>query len=99
MAQSILTHTGHVAPRRSVRRLTDQEMKKETEIAKRLNFDKLINDKLGDSMSLPSKENIPSFPDSSDPSSNMEENDEEEPLELIDGDPVFLSLKIHSVML
>ena len=88
MAQSILTHTGSVAPRRSVRRLTLEELKKGTEIAKRENFDKIIKEKFGDSMTLLSTENTSSVVDSSDFTYDTREDDEDEPLGWIDGNPI-----------
>ena len=88
MAQNMLTHTGYVAPRRSVRRLTQEEVEKETEIAKRINFDNIIRGKLGDSMTLPPNETKPSVIDSSDFTYDTREDDEDEPLGWIDGDPI-----------
>ena len=49
MAQNVLSFTGHVLPRRSVRKLTLVEMEKESEKAKRLDFDVKIKSLLGDS--------------------------------------------------
>ena len=64
MYQSVLTFTSHVAPRRSIRRLTLVETKRESEIAKRANFEKIK--KLGDSMTLPSEELKPLVVDAND---------------------------------
>ena len=80
MAQNVLTHTGYVAPRRSVRRLTQEGVEKETEIAKRTNFDNIIRGKLGNSMTRPPNEIKPSVIDSSDFTYDTREDDEDEPL-------------------
>ena len=66
MAQWILTSTDIVVPRRSVRRLSLVEVTKESEKTKRLNFDKLIIKKLGDSTNLPPNEIKPSLSDADD---------------------------------
>ena len=66
MAQSVLTHTDHVDPRKHIRRLTDRKMKKETGITKRTNFDKIVRDKLGESMTHSSSGIKQSTADSSD---------------------------------
>ena len=55
MAQNILNVHGHVIPRRSVRRLTQAELNSQVEKEKRNDFDRIIKDKLGDSLNLPSK--------------------------------------------
>jgi len=50
MSQCILKSNGKVVPRRSVRPLTRDEEISDTEIDKRQLFDKLIKEKLGDSI-------------------------------------------------
>ena len=56
MAQWILTSTGCVVPWCSVRILSIVKLKKESDITKRLDFDKLITQKFGDLTNLhPSK--------------------------------------------
>ena len=56
MAQSILTDTGIVVPRRSVRPLTTAELHSETERSKREGFDTIIKSKLGNSVRVPKNE-------------------------------------------
>ena len=53
MAQAILTIKGTVVPRRTVTKLTIEELNSPTELTKRIAFDEAIRLKLGDSMSLP----------------------------------------------
>ena len=55
MAQNILNVHGNVLPRRSLRCLTQAEMNSPTEKRKRDDFDRIIKDKLGDSLTLPPK--------------------------------------------
>ena len=53
MAQAVLNIHGNVIPRRTVNRLSDEEMRSPTELAKRIDFDEAIRLKLGNSLSLP----------------------------------------------
>ena len=82
MAQWILKHNGKVVPRRSLRPLTSDEAFSETEINKRNQFDKLIKEKLGDSMSPMPVKNV-------DPFLELYEDDDEEPFAIPEvDDPV-----------
>jgi hypothetical protein len=56
MAQAVLSSTGRVIPRRTIRHLRPEELHNETEKAKRAKFDDLIASKLGDSTTFP---NVP----------------------------------------
>ena len=53
MAQAVLTSTGKVIPRRTLRRLRQDEITNPIEIEKRNRFDTLIKSKLGDSATFP----------------------------------------------
>ena len=64
------------------------EVKKESEISKRSNFDKLVTQKLGDSTNLPPDELKPSLPDADDYDYDPRENDSDEPIGWIDGNPI-----------
>ena len=78
MANWILTQNGQVIPRRSIRRLTKNEISEsnEVEAAKRASFTADITSKLGDSVKLPSKP----LPLQEDPDWNAEPyGDEESP--------------------
>ena len=55
-------------------------MKKESEIAKRVNFEKITKEKLGDSMTLPPEELKSLVTDANKVNFNTRENDEDEPL-------------------
>ena len=89
MAQAILNHKGAVVPRRSVRRLTETEMLKDSEKRKREEFDRRIKKKLGDSMFLPDpSEEKAELEDSDDFAYDERDDDNEEPRGWIDGDPV-----------
>ena len=88
MAQWILTATGHVVPRRSVRILSLVEMNKDSEKSKRLNFDKLITQKLGDSTNLPPSPIKPSLSELDEHDYDPRESDSDEPIGWIDGDPI-----------
>mmetsp|Transcript_2442 Transcript_2442/g.3437 ORF Transcript_2442/g.3437 Transcript_2442/m.3437 type:complete len:90 (+) Transcript_2442:2393-2662(+) len=50
MAQNVLSHKGIIAPRRSVKKLTNREWAMESKKVKRADFDKRIKAKLGDSI-------------------------------------------------
>ena len=52
MTQNVLSHKGTVAPRRSLRRLTEDELNSPEEKRKREKFDEIIQGKLGDSIRL-----------------------------------------------
>ena len=88
MAQNKLTSTGRAVPRRSIRKLTLVEEKKESEIAKRSKFNKLTTDKLGESMDLPPNELKPSLSDANDFDFYSRESDSDEPIGWLDGDPL-----------
>ena len=85
-AQNVLTYNGYVLPRRTVRRLTQVEWESESEKSKRDKFtDKIIN-RFGDSLSPPP---ISSKPEDMDPLDfDPRENDTDDPLGWIDGDPI-----------
>ena len=53
MAQAVLTSSGKVIPRRTIRRLRDDEITSPIEIDKRKRFDAVIRHKLGDSAVFP----------------------------------------------
>ena len=85
MAQNVLTHTGRVVPRRSVRRLTQAEETMETEKAKRDSFDAKIKTMLGDSMALPDKASTKTYDEFEfDPRNS----DDDLPLGWLDDDPM-----------
>ena len=89
MAQNILTHNGKVVPRRTLRRLTIDEVHSEVEIKKRNDFDSRIKTILGDALTTPPKNADPvelELQDFSDPDS--QEDAEDTPSQWIDGDPV-----------
>ena len=88
MAQWVLTATGHVVPRRSVRKLSLVEINKDSEKSKRLIFDKLITQKLGDSTNLPPSPIKPSFSELDEYNYDPRESDSDEPIGWIDGDPI-----------
>ena len=83
MAQNILTVHGTVVPRRSLRRLTQQEWASEAEKTKRQEFTLAITSKLGNSIKLPPTPE-PSSPHDFDP----REDDEAELLGWLDSDPL-----------
>ena len=66
MFQNVLTFTGHIAPHCSAYRLTLVEQKTESEIAKHANFDRLIKEKLENSMTIPPETIKPSLVDAND---------------------------------
>ena len=55
MTQWILKQNGQIVPRRTMRRLTAEEMTRDSEVLKRKNFNEAIKLKFGDSFSLPDK--------------------------------------------
>ena len=59
MTQAILNIHGKIVPRRSISRLTSEEINSVSELAKRNAFDAAIKLKLGDSISLPVASPIP----------------------------------------
>lgn len=59
MAQNVLTHRGTIVPRRTLRRLTQDELANAVETKKRDDFDKIILNLLGDSLNLPKTDNLP----------------------------------------
>jgi hypothetical protein len=61
MAQAILTAKGTIVPRRTVRRLSQDELISESEKDKRSAFNAAIKSKLGDSVTKPSKPASPDF--------------------------------------
>ena len=58
MAQAVLTISGRVVPRRSIRPLTIAEINSESEKNKRRTFDDAILKKFGNSMTVPDKDNL-----------------------------------------
>ena len=88
MCQAVLNINGNVVPRRTVTRLTTEELHSPAEIAKRKAFDDAIALKLGTSMSLPSKE-----PDLDLDEADLLQEDDEAPSELPIVDPVDASGK------
>ena len=56
MTQWIIFKNGQIAPRRTVRRLTPEEMSRNTEMSKRKEFDEATRVKFGDSLSLPTRQ-------------------------------------------
>ena len=88
MAQNVLTSTGHVVLRRSVRQLTLIEEKKESEKIKRSNFDKVVEAKLGTSITLPPNESKSSLSEAHDFDFDSRENDSGKPFGWLDGDPL-----------
>ena len=81
MAQRVLTSKGTVVPRRSCRQLTAQEMVSDVKKKKQTAFTAIITAKLGDSMALPT-------PPVDQPSLDEINDYEDEPIELVDEDPV-----------
>ena len=89
MAQWVLTRKGTVVPRRSCRRLTQEELDSPSEVKKRDTFDKIIKLKLGDCMSLPpTPVNKPPPSEINAHSYDSRNSDEEEPRDMVDEDPV-----------
>jgi hypothetical protein len=88
MAQNVLNHHGKIVPRRTIRRLTDEEVTNPTEIKKRNDFNERISSLLGDSIKLPPAKHDPvelELQDFSDPDSPDDPLDS--PSEWIDNDP------------
>ena len=91
MAQNVLNHSGNVVPRRTLRRLTIDELHNPVEIQKRLEFDANIKSKLGNALSLPEPATtdtptiieLNDFSDPDDPT-----NLDDDPANWLDGDPV-----------
>ena len=52
MSQWVLKQNGQIVPRRTMRKLTPEELVRESEIRKRSNFDKAIKEMYGNSLSL-----------------------------------------------
>ncbi len=82
MAQNVLTSTGKVIPRRTLRKLKPDELHSESEKRKRRWFDEIIQQKLGDSINFPPsrdtvKKEFEPYSDDDDPDSVElpEEND------------------------
>ena len=82
MAQNILMSTGHVIPRRTLRKLRVNELHSESEKRKRRWFDEIIQKKLGNSINFPPvvdpiKREFEPYSDDDDPDSVKlpEEND------------------------
>ena len=89
MAQNILNHKGNIVPRRTLRRLTVDELHNPVEIKKRLDFDEIIKSILGDAMTIPPKTSEPTvleLQDFSDPDSD--ETTENQPSQWLDNDPI-----------
>ena len=85
MAQSVLTHTGNIVPRRSLRRLTMAEEQMDSEKAKRAQFDAKIKLLLGDSLTLPPKPDTYIYDELDfDP----RDSDKDEHVGWMDGDPL-----------
>ena len=55
MTQWVLKQNGEIVPRRTMRSLTPEELSRDSEILKRLNFTEAIQLKYGDSLSLPKR--------------------------------------------
>ena len=89
MAQNLRTHKGVVVPRRSVRKLTDQEWEMESEKNKRADFDKRIKDKLGDSIFIATNDpEVKIKPDDVDDHAfDSRDDDGEPPRDWVDSDP------------
>ena len=83
MAQWVLKKNGQIVPQRSLRRLKDEELYgNPSEELKRREFDKAIQSKLGDSMTLPEEE-LPQPSEVPDEQWDVDDEDEE-----VDTDPV-----------
>ena len=89
MAQAILTIAGTIVPRRTVRRLTISEVHSPSEQRKREFFDKIIRQKLGDSIT-PLKVTAPDSEaiDETDFADVDTDAEEDSPSDLPDEDPV-----------
>ena len=88
MAQNILNHYGKVVPRRTIRRLTIDEVHNSTEMNKRNAFDTRIKAILGDSITLPTDNTAAlelELLDFSDPDSPTDPLDS--PSQWLDNDP------------
>ena len=53
MVQWFLKSNGHVVPRRTLRKLTTDEIVRDSEVKKRADFTEAINQRYGDSICLP----------------------------------------------
>ena len=85
MAQAVLNINGKVVPRRSCVPLTTAELNNDAEKEKRKKFDETILKLFGDSMTVPPETPIPADLELNDIKG---EDDEEEPLHLMDEDPL-----------